>query len=143
MNSALEYAHVGPPPLKLAVMVPEPVALGPLKLCEAALTVEAVALLLPPLGSGVVELTLAVLATVVPALPGIARATSVKAAELATASEAMLQLTVPVAPTAGVVQVNVGPDVCASETKVVPAGRASLNVAACAAPGPLFDRTMA
>jgi hypothetical protein len=142
MNSAFEYVHVAPPPVKLAVMVPEPVALGPLKVREATLAVEAEALLLPGIGSGVVELALAVLLTVVPALPGPARATSVKAAAAPEASVVMLQLTVPPAPTAGLVQMNVGPDVCANDTNVVPAGSASVSVADCAALGPLFVRTM-
>ena len=36
------------------------------------------------------------------------------------------------------VQLNVGPDVCASETKVVPAGSASVIVTLCASLGPLL-----
>src|SRR5260221_274835 len=130
------------PSVTVAVMVPVPVGLAPLKVCEAKLEVEAVALLLAGLGSVVAELALAVLEIVAPPLPGPACTTSVKAAEPAAASEARLQLTVPPAPAAGVVQVNVGPDVCANDTNVVPAGSASLNAVACAALGPLFVRPM-
>ena len=51
------------------------------------------------------------------------------------ASVAAVQVTVPAAPTGGVLQVKV--DVLAvSETKVVPAGRASVMVTFCASDGP-------
>ena len=49
------------------------------------------------------------------------------------ASEAMLQVIV-----APVVQVNVGPAVCISETNVVPAGSVSVHETLAAADGPAF-----
>ena len=56
----------------------------------------------------------------------------VKVADADDTSVAMLQL-----PELGV-QLNDGPDVCASETNIVPAGIASLRVTLCASLGPLF-----
>jgi hypothetical protein len=50
----------------------------------------------------------------------------------------MVQLTVPVPPTAGVVHENVGPTVCDAETKVVFTGTASVRATLAAFDGPLF-----
>ncbi|MND04600.1 hypothetical protein D3C83_249550 [compost metagenome] len=52
------------------------------------------------------------------------------------ASVAIVQLIVPAAPTAGVVQVNAGPAVCAVETNVVHAGGGSARVTVWASLGP-------
>lgn len=43
---------------------------------------------------------------------------------------------VPLAPAAGVVQVNAGPAVCVPDTNVVPAGSGSDRLTVCAALGP-------
>jgi hypothetical protein len=96
--------------------------------------VVAVALSLPGLGSVEAEPTVAVFDTTVPfATPGPTATTSVNTAEL-TAKDAFEQLTVPPAPTAGVVQLQPpGED---RETNVVPAGSVSLIVALAAVPGP-------
>src|SRR5476651_1528240 len=51
---------------------------------------------------------------------------------------AMLHVTVPVPPTAGVVQMNDGPPVCVQETNVVWAGTASVSPTVAASDGPLF-----
>ena len=56
---------------------------------------------------------------------------------------ALVALTVPVPPTAGVASVKVlTPDVCEALTNVVPGGRGSLNVTSCAAKGPLLVRVI-
>lgn len=54
------------------------------------------------------------------------------------ANDAIVQFTVPFAPTAGVVQLKTGPVCCANETNVVPAGMTSLSCVAVAAVAPLF-----
>src|SRR5258708_33592629 len=82
----------------------------------AVIEVVALAELFAGLGSAVVELADAVFVTVVPALATLDCTTRVKVAEAGAASEALVQVTVPAAPTAGVVQVNAGPDVCARDT---------------------------
>src|SRR5258706_1674684 len=108
----------------------------------AVTEVAALAELFAGLGSAVVELADAVFVTVVPALATLDCTTSVKVAEAAAESEALVQVTAPVPPTAGVAQVNTGPDVCARDTNVVPAGRVSVNAVDCAAWGPLLVRPM-
>lgn len=103
---------------------------------EVATVLVFVAVLLAGSGSAVDELAEAVFEIVEP--PGAAAftfTTSVNAA-VASANDELLQLTVPGAPTAGVVHDQPAGDV--SETNVVPAGNASLRVALCAGFGPLF-----
>src|SRR5437667_2882 len=71
-------------------------------------------------GSGVVLDPVAVLVIVDP--PGVVAATATTISKVALAPAArvtMVQLTVPVPPTAGVMQVKDGPKVCVSETNVV------------------------
>ncbi len=81
-------------------------------------------------GSFVGELAAAVLVIVAPlATLALTLTTSVKAATAPAGSEAMLQLTVPPAPTAGLVHEKAGPVFWARETNVVPAGRVSVTVA--------------
>ena len=73
-----------------------------------------VALLLARLGSRVAAVTSAVLVIVVPfGVLGDTRTTTVKLAEAPKASVPIVPLIVPVPPTAGLVKVNVGPEVCA------------------------------
>ena len=54
----------------------------------------------------------------------------------------MVQVTVPVAPTAGVEHEKPGPPVCISETKVVFAGIASVSATPCAPIVPTFETVM-
>lgn len=99
----------------------------------------AVALLFDGLGSVTDEEPMSVSVMTVPvAVPAFTFVTSVnEAVEPEPAARvAMLQLTVPVAPTAGVVQVQV-PGL-ARETKVVFVGIASVKVTVVAVAGPLF-----
>src|SRR5687767_12111423 len=62
--------------------------------------------------------------------------TSVKTSSAPTGTLGLVQVTVPLVPTAGVLQVQPAGE--ASETKVVPPGNGSLNVASNEASGPLF-----
>ena len=55
------------------------------------------------------------------------RTTSVKVALAPDDSVSILAVKVPAPPAGGWVSVNVGPDVCDAETKVVPRGRTSLS----------------
>src|SRR5438445_445134 len=94
--------------------------------------VVAVAVLLRRLGSEVVEVTVAVLEIVVPSgVLGLTWTTMVNVAVAPLARDAVVQLTVPVEPTAGVVQVQ--PAGCVSDWKVVSAGRGSFIVTLAAA----------
>ena len=68
--------------------------------------------------------------------------TTVKLAEAPEASVAMVPLMVPVPPTAGLVMVNAGPEVCASETNVVLAGMMSDSNTVCASLGPVLATVM-
>lgn len=97
--------------------------------------VVAVCELLAALGSLVVELTVAVL-LMEAAAPADGVTTSVNVADAPLARLGFVQVTVPFAPTAGVVHVQ--PAGGASETKFTPAGSASLSEALAAADGPLF-----
>jgi hypothetical protein len=135
MKRAIENEHDAPPPVKLAVMLPEPVADGPVKLFTTVTVVEALAVLFAALGSVAAEPTLAVLLTV-PLAVALVATTSVKLAAPPLASVARLHVTVPPAPTAGVVQVKAGPEFCTPDTNVVPAGNASVSVTLCALLGP-------
>jgi len=85
-----------------------------------------VAELLAGLGSTVAELTVAVFEITVPL--GVVEATfttRVKTADSATATDAFVQDTVPVPPTAGVVHVH--PAAAVRDTNVVPVGSVSLT----------------
>src|SRR5258705_5134265 len=90
---------------------------------------------LPGVGSVVVDVAFAVL-LIVPVVAGATCITKVNVAEAPDASEAIVQVIVPVAPTPGVAQLNVGPLVCDSETKVVPGGVVSVSENDAASDGP-------
>jgi hypothetical protein len=97
----------------------------------------AVALLFEGLGSVIEEEPISVSVMTVPvAVPAFTFVIRVNAAAEPAARLAMLQLTVPVAPTAGVEQLHAAG--LASETKVVLVGIASVNVTVVATAGPLF-----
>lgn len=97
----------------------------------------AVALLFEELGSATEDEPISVSEITVPvAVPAFTCVTRVKAAVAPAATLAMLQLTVPVPPTAGVEQLHEAG--LTSETKVVFVGMASVNVTVVAAAGPLF-----
>ena len=66
----------------------------------------------------------------------------VKVAVVPNVSVAMEHETVPVPPTAGLVQMNTGPVGCDSETKVVFGGIVSVIVTLVASDGPLFVTLM-
>ena len=103
---------------------------------DAPTVVVAVALLLPGVASVVLDEIVAVFDSTVPlAVDGATFTTSVNAA-LPVAKLAFVQLTVPPAPTAGVVQLQPPGD--ESETNVVPAGSVSESDAFAALLGPAF-----
>ena len=81
------------------------------------------------LGSAVVLEMLAMFVNVVPddSTSGMCP-TSVKVAELPAASDAIVQLIVPFAPTAGVEHTKVGPEFWTNDTKVIVPGRASVRL---------------
>ncbi len=106
------------------------------KSADAATAVVAVALLLALLLSPVFDVTVAVLLRTVPAATDGATAVVSVNTALPTANDTFEQDTVPVAPTAGVVQDQ--PATAGNETKVVPAGSVSLHDAVVAASGPLL-----
>ena len=102
---------------------------------------DAVAVLFAGFGSAVDDETVAVFDVgVVLTITGAK--TTVNVADDDAASDAIVQLIVPVPPTDGFVQVNDGPEFCVSLTNVVPAGTASVIVTAAAAAGPLFVTVM-
>jgi hypothetical protein len=114
------------------------VALAVFVMARSALEVSvvvAVAVLFAALGSVAAEPTLAVLLTGPPAAALVAT-TSVKLAVPPLANVTRLHVTVPPAPTAGVVQAKAGPASCTPDTNVVPAGNTSVSVTLCALPGP-------
>jgi hypothetical protein len=86
-------------------------------------------------GSAVELVTLAVLVIVAPGA-AVIRKPNVKVAVAPAANDPIEQLIVPVAPTAGVMQVNAGPAVCDSEANVVPAGTPSVRTTAFTALAP-------
>src|SRR5436190_23953833 len=100
--------------------------------------VVAVAELFAVLGSNVDALTEAVLLIVPPAVPVFT--TRVNTPEAAGATDGFVQLTVPPAPTAGVVHDHPPGD--ARETKVVPAGRVSASAMLVAKSPPPFVAVM-
>jgi hypothetical protein len=109
--------------------------------CVAVATVTfAVASLLFGFGSLVAAKTFAVSEMTVPAaVPGATFSTGWNVADPPAAREAMVQVMVPAAPTAGVEQDHpAGVDM---ETKVVFAGRVSVNVTVEASPGPALLTT--
>lgn len=103
----------------------------------AATVVVGEALLFARSGSVEAEVTVAVFVRTVPeARPGSTATSSVKIPE-PTARDAIEQLIVPPAPTAGVVQLQ--PPGADSEVNAVPAGRVSLHVTSVAGSGPAFE----
>src|SRR5260370_271496 len=95
--------------------------------------------LLPRTGSAVVLLTLAVLTMdEPPASLALACTTMVKVALAPAFNAARVPVTVPVPPAGGLLNVNAGPVVCDSETKVVPVGTASVNRTDWALLGPVL-----
>src|SRR5688572_8171983 len=97
----------------------------------------AVAELLSGHGSKVSLVAVAVLRSVVPSgVLGSTLTTSLKVAVAPAPNVEIVQLTVPVPPTAGVEQLKAGPLVCANETNVVLAGIASVNATLTAPLGP-------
>ena len=67
-----------------------------------------------------------------------AATTRVNDADAPAASVPRVQFTLPLPPTAGVLQTKTGPLFCVAETKVVFAGRVSASATFCALLGPLF-----
>jgi hypothetical protein len=104
-----------------------------IKSAEELTVVDAVAELLPGVGSGAVEVTLAVF-EIIAAAVGVT--TSVNTADAPLARLGFVHVTVPFAPTAGVVHVQPTGD--ASETKFTPAGSASVSDTLAAGAGPLL-----
>ena len=118
-------------------MLPPDRLLSPVTLAGESTVVIAVPLLLPGFPSGVLEVAVAVLVSV--ELAGTVGATatvSVKTA-LPTANEGFEQVTVPVSPAAGALQLQ-PPGVDSGSTKVVPDGSVSLHEALAAVSGPLL-----
>lgn len=114
----------------------EPSVLVIARSAEALTVVVAVALLLAELPSAVADVIVAVLERTVPFdTDGETATVSVKIA-LPAANEALEQVTVPPAPIAGVVQDQ--PPAADNETKVVPVGSVSLQLALAAVSGPLL-----
>src|ERR1043165_2979577 len=118
------------------------VVVGPLFVTErsalALTSVGADDVLFPGVGSGVVVVTVAVFVTVVPLTIDPLKATvRLNVALVLGASVAIEQVTV-----GPVVQVKIGPFVCDSETKVVPAGSTSVIVTEAASEGPAFATTI-
>ena|SRR5947209_5242685 len=104
---------------------------------ETPTLVVTVALLFVGVASGVVELTFAVFEVVVPAaVPDGTLKTNWNDALAPLASEAMVQVIVPVPPTGGAVQEKSGPLVCDSPAKVMFAGTSSVSVTFAAVDGP-------
>jgi hypothetical protein len=95
------------------------------------------ALLFAGVGSAVVLLTVAVLVTV-PVAAVVTLSTIVNVALVAGFSVAIVHVIGPVPPTAGVVQLNVGPLFCVDDANVVFAGSVSFSATAVAPDGPAF-----
>ena len=98
-------------------------------------------LLFVRLMSPVDEVTVAVL-MIAPFATGSRCTTSENVALAPEAKLAMVQLTVPAEPAAGVVQLKGVPAVCVAETNVVFAGNVSASVTFAAVAGPLFVTTI-
>src|SRR4029453_7396092 len=105
------------------------------------MVVVVVAALFVVTGSVVADATVAVFVMTVPlTTPAFTLPTSVTVATADAATLGFMQLTVPVLPTTGVVQVH--PAAAASETNVVLAGMTSVSVAEVAASGPSLRTVM-
>ena len=89
-------------------------------------------------GSAVVLETFAVFVMIVPVAVPAAMCRVMENVAEPTGNKPIVQLIVPVPPTAGLLQENAGPVVCVSETKVVLAGVLSVSETAEAADGPLL-----
>jgi hypothetical protein len=106
-----------------------------------ATVVLAVALSLPGLGSVVEDVTVAVFEiTVPPATDALTLTTSGKVRLLPAVKVVIVQLMVPVPPTAGIIQVQPAGGV--NEEKVVPEGNVSCMLTLLAFPGPLLVSVM-
>lgn len=105
---------------------------------DAEMVVEAVDELLAGAGSVLDVLTVAVLDSKPAAVDEAVLTTKVNAAPPAETKGPPLQAMVPVAPGAGVVQVNAGPLVWVEETNVVLAGNTSDSETPAASEGPLL-----
>ena len=108
-----------------------------LRSADALTVVVAVAELLAGLPSPVADVTVAVLLSTVPATTVGATAVVSVNTGLPTANDALLQVTAPPLPTAGVVHDQ--PATAGSETNVVPAGKVSLHDAVLATSGPALE----
>src|SRR6266550_1031280 len=104
--------------------------------------VVSVAVLFVGFESVVLEAISAMLVIVVSFAAAFTLTTSLKLAPVPPASVAMVQVTVPVPPNGGTVQVKVAPVFWVNETKVVPAGTASVSVTPWASLGPRLVRLM-
>jgi hypothetical protein len=127
-----------------ATLPPEPTEAGPLFETETSdpttTVVFVVAVLFDRFGSVSVVVAFAVFVIVVPFVAaGFTRTTIWKSADEPAPKSALLQVIVPVAPTAGVEHANAGPEVCDSDTNVVFAGTASVRTTLCAPVLPTFE----
>src|SRR5713226_10285412 len=105
----------------------------------AATLVVTVALLLPGVGSGVLEVAEAVLEMTVPlGVPAVMFTTMLKVPVAPEASAALVKVIAPVPPTAGVVVVQ--PPGAVAETKVVLVGTLSVRMTVVELLGPLLIR---
>ena len=118
-------------------MLPPDRLLFPVTLAGERTVVVAVPLSLPGFPSGVLEVAVAVLVRVEPAETVGATATVRVKTALPTANEGFEQVTVPVSPPAGVLQLQ-PPGVDSGSTKVVPGGNVSLHEVLAAGSGPLL-----
>jgi hypothetical protein len=124
-----------------ATVAGKPVFVTDRSASSAATVVVAVALSLPPFGSATAPAMVAVFViTVAPGVPASTATASVNTSLPAFAKVAMLHVTVPVPPTAGVTQDQ--PAGVASDWKVVPAGSGSVIVTVVESFGPLLLAVM-
>ena len=139
---ATTMVYVVVPP-GVTLVTPSVLVIARSALTGAPITVSAsLAALLAGTGSAVAELTVAVLVITVPPATAMPTLTvRLNAALPPAARVAMVQVTVPPAPTAGVTHDQ--PGAAVSDTKVVPAGSVSARVAPVAASGPALATTMA
>ena len=138
LRTVMVKVRVRPSP---AVTVVTPSLLVTERSADVATVVVVVALSLAAFGSLVAAETVAVLLMTVPAATLAPTWTmSVKVWVAPAARLAIVQVTVPLPPTAGVVQLK--PAGAVSETKVVPAGRVSVRLTLWAALGPALATVM-
>lgn len=102
-----------------------------------ATTVVTVCALLAGVGSGVEVVIVAVFVSVVPPVAEVLTPMS-NTEEEPLAMLAIVQVMVPLLPTAGALHEKAGPEVCENEANVEPAGTASVRDSVVAALGPLF-----